>query len=264
MAKELVPDDLWEVIEPLLPPEPPKSKGGRPRVNNRAALTGIIFVLKSGIPWEMLPQEMGCGSGVTCWRRLREWQEAGVWERLSPSALGSPWRSRPHRVGARFFGLGEHPGQKGGAKTGKNPTDKGKAGSKRHLVSDRNGIPLSVMLTAANVHDSMVFEELIDAIEPIKRPRGRPRKRPEKLHADKAYDDKKCKEALRKRSIKSRIARKGIESSEKLGRHRWIVERTLAWLAKYRRLTIRYERRDDIHEAFLHLGCSLICLNYLK
>jgi transposase len=82
MAKELVPDDLWEVIEPLLPPEPPKPKGGRPRVDNWAALTGIIFVLKSGIPWEMLPQEMGCGSGVTCWRRLREWQEAGVWERL--------------------------------------------------------------------------------------------------------------------------------------------------------------------------------------
>lgn len=119
------------------------------------------------------------------------------------------------------------------------------------------------MLTAANVHDSTVFEELLDAIEPIKRPRGRPRKRPKKLHADKAYDDKKCKEALRRRGIKIGIARKGVESSEKLGRHRWVVERTLAWLAKYRRLTIRYERRDDIHEAFLSLGCSLICLNYL-
>lgn len=82
MAKELVTDELWEVIEPLLPPEPPKPEGGRPRVDDRAALSGIIFVLKSGIPWEMLPQEMGCGSGVTCWRRLREWQEAGVWERL--------------------------------------------------------------------------------------------------------------------------------------------------------------------------------------
>ena len=88
------------------------------------------------------------------------------------------------------------------------------------------------MLTAANVHDSMVFEELLDAIEPIKRPRGRPRKRPKKLRADKAYDDKKCREALRRRGIKIRIARKGIESSEKLGRHRWVVERTLAWLAR--------------------------------
>ena len=82
MAKELVTDELWKIIEPLLPPEAPKPQGGRPRVEDRAALSGIIFVLKSGIPWEMLPQEMGCGSGVTCWRRLREWQEAGLWEQL--------------------------------------------------------------------------------------------------------------------------------------------------------------------------------------
>ncbi len=82
MAKELVSDDLWEAIEPLLPEEPLKPKGGRPRVPDRAALAGIVFVLKSGIPWEMLPKEMGCGSGSTCWRRLRDWQEAGVWRRL--------------------------------------------------------------------------------------------------------------------------------------------------------------------------------------
>jgi transposase len=80
--KQLVPDEIWETVQPLLPKEPPKPKGGRPRIDDRAALTGIVFVLKSGIPWEMLPQEMGCGSGVTCWRRLKEWQEAGVWRRL--------------------------------------------------------------------------------------------------------------------------------------------------------------------------------------
>ena len=102
-------------------------------------------------------------------------------------------------------GLGFHPAKRGGRKTGKNPTDKGKKGTKRHLVSDRRGIPLCVMISAANVHDSMVFEELLDAIEPIKRPRGRPRKRPNKLHADKAYDDKKCKGALRRRGIKSGV-----------------------------------------------------------
>ncbi len=82
MSQPLVSDALWAVIEPLLPPEPPKPKGGRPRVADRAALTGILFVLRSGIPWEMLPQEMGCGSGMTCWRRLRDWQQAGVWESL--------------------------------------------------------------------------------------------------------------------------------------------------------------------------------------
>jgi transposase len=87
MAKELVTDELWEVVEPLLPEEPPKPKGGRPRVDDRAALTGILFVLKSGIPWEMLPQEMGCGSGMTCWRRLKEWNEVGVWEELHHELL---------------------------------------------------------------------------------------------------------------------------------------------------------------------------------
>jgi transposase len=87
MGRELVTDEQWGIIEPLLPPEPPKPRGGRPRVPDRAALTGIIFVLKSGIPWEMLPKEMGCGSGSTCWRRLRDWQEAGVWRRLHRALL---------------------------------------------------------------------------------------------------------------------------------------------------------------------------------
>ena len=82
MAKPLLTDELWEAIEPVLPKPAPKPKGGRPPVENRPALTGILFVLKTGIPWADLPTEMGCGSGSTCWRRLRDWQEAGVWERV--------------------------------------------------------------------------------------------------------------------------------------------------------------------------------------
>ena len=87
MSKELVSDELWEIMEPLLPEEPPKPRGRRPHIDDRAALTGIVFVLKSGIPWEMLPREMGCGSGSTCCRRLRDWQEAGVWEELHRELL---------------------------------------------------------------------------------------------------------------------------------------------------------------------------------
>jgi transposase len=119
------------------------------------------------------------------------------------------------------------------------------------------------MLTGANRHDSAVFEELLDAVPPIKQPNGHRRKRPDKGHADKAYDIPRCRRALSTRHIRVRIARKGIDSSQRLGRHRWVVERTLSWLARYRRLTVRYERRADIHSAFLTLGCCLICFKAL-
>src|SRR3954467_9384815 len=84
MAKPLVPDDLWHLIQPLLPPPKPRRFRfpGRKRLDDRKALTGIIFVLKTGIPWEDLPQEMGCGSGMTCWNRLRDWQAAGIWDQI--------------------------------------------------------------------------------------------------------------------------------------------------------------------------------------
>jgi transposase len=120
-----------------------------------------------------------------------------------------------------------------------------------------------VVLTGAQVHDSKVLEELVNAVEPVKGARGRPRKRPEKLHADKAYDYLRCRRYLRERGIAPRIARRGVEKSYRLGRHRWVVERTLAWLSCYRRLCVRYERRADIHEALLTLGCALICFNRL-
>lgn len=123
---------------------------------------------------------------------------------------------------------------------------------------DRRGTPLAFALTGANAHDSVAFEALVDAVPPIRQRRGRPRKRPEKLHADKGYDYPRCRSALSARRIKVRIARRGAESSERLGRHRWVVERTLAWLSRFRRLRVRYERRLDVHEAFVRLGCALI------
>jgi transposase len=87
MNQPLVPDDLWEAIEPLLPKELPKPKGGRPCIADRAALAGIVFVLRTGCPWRLLPPQLSCGSGTTCWRRRRDWQTAGVWERLHTSLL---------------------------------------------------------------------------------------------------------------------------------------------------------------------------------
>jgi IS5 family transposase len=104
----------------------------------------------------------------------------------------------------------------------------------------------------------------LDAVPGVRHGRGRPRRRPKKLHADKAYDHRRCRKECRARSLAPRIARRGVETSERLGQHRWIVERTLAWLNRFRRLAIRYERRADIHEAFVILGCALICLNQIR
>jgi len=131
-------------------------------------------------------------------------------------------------------------------------------------VVDAQGIPLAVTLTAANVNDVTMLEATVDAIPPIRRPRGRPRRRPAKLHADKGYEGAAKRRALRARGILPRIARRGVESRDRLGRHRWVVERTLSWLNRKRRLKIRYERRADVHLAFLVLGCALICWNFIQ
>ena len=129
---------------------------------------------------------------------------------------------------------------------------------------DARGLPLAVQVTGANRHDSMVFEELLDAVPPVAGLSGRPRRRPDKLHADKGYDYAKCRRALRQRGIACRIARRGIESSERLGRHRWVVERTHAWLAGFGKLRIRFERQLGTHLALLRLACSIICLRFVE
>jgi transposase len=131
---------------------------------------------------------------------------------------------------------------------------------------DRNGIPLAVRLSSSNAHDFTHLVPLVDAIPSIIGPRGkpgRPRKRPAKLHGDKAYDYPVLRCALRARGITARIARRGIDSSERLGRYRWVVERTLSWLRGCRRLGVRYERRADLLQGLLHLACALICIRFL-
>ncbi|ALK32477.1 transposase [Burkholderia plantarii] len=117
--------------------------------------------------------------------------------------------------------------------------------------------------TGANRHDSMAFESTLDAIPAVPGLNGPPRKRPSKLHVDKGYDFGRCRRSLRQRGIKARIARRGIESSERLGRHRWVVERTHAWFAGFGKLRIRFERRLDIHTALLVLAAAVICSRFV-
>ena len=118
-------------------------------------------------------------------------------------------------------------------------------------------------VTGANRHDSIVFEQLVDALPTIAGARGRPRRWPDRLHADKGYDFARCREHLKLRGIKDRIARRGIERNDRLGKHRWVVERTHAWLASFGKLRVRFERHIDSHLALLSLACCVICLRTL-
>ncbi|HWL68272.1 MAG TPA: IS5 family transposase [Geminicoccus sp.] len=263
MKDPLVSDELSRVVEPLLPVRPPRPKGGRPPVDDRRALEGIVFVLRTGVGWAYLPKEMGCGSGMTCWRRLRDWQAAGVWARLHRVLLDRLGKANAIDWSRACIDSASFAAKKGGEATGPNPTDRGRPGSKRHLLVDGNGIPLALLLTAANRHDSKLLEPLIEAVPPVRQCAGRPRKRPVKLHADKGYGFGHCRQALRQRKIVPRIARRGIESSERLGRHRWVIERTLAWFSRFRRLAIRYEQRLDILTGFHLLATSLICFKFV-
>jgi len=152
-----------------------------------------------------------------------------------------------------------------GAHTGPNPTDRGKNGSKRHVACDGQGMPLAITHTAANIHDSQAAIPLIDAIPPFKRPGGGRRKRPDAAFADRAYDaEEKIRVPLRERGIKVFIAKRGTDHGSGLGVHRCVVEWTFSWMFQFRRLRVRYEKRADIHTAFLTIGCLLICWNRLK
>ena len=264
MAKPLLSDELWQRIEPLLPLVPPHPQGGRPWIGNREALTGILFVLRTGIPWEFLPQEMGCGCGMTCWRRLRDWQTAGVWQRLHEVLLAELNSADRIDWTRAIVDSSLLRAMCGGQKTGPNPTDRRKPGSKHHVLTDAQGVPLVVILTGANVHDVKELLPLVDSIPAVGGKPGPPRTHPDRVQADTAYDSKSHRQALRQRGITPVIPHRLREHGSGLGVYRWFVERTISWLHNFRRLRIRWERRADIHEAFINLAESLICLSMLS
>lgn len=243
----------------------------RLRIDNRKALTGILFVLKSGIPWEMLPQELGCDSSdMTCWRRLRDWQTAGVWAQLHPVLLERLQATVQIDWSRAALDSASVPAPGGYPKPGRTQRIAVNSGTKRHVVVvvDRKGIPCSHLPVGGQC------PRLQDGVKCSMRHR---RRRSRGAAAGPASGRRSCmptkamtthavsfRHALRRRGIIPRIARKGVESKERLGRHRWVVERTLSWLNRFRRLVVRYERRDDIHQAFLSLGCALICWRFVQ
>ncbi|MGI5165690.1 IS5 family transposase [Spirillospora sp. CA-253888] len=259
MVERLVPSGLWELFQRVVPPAPTRPQGGgRRRHGDREVLAAIIFVATTGCTWQQLPPVFG-PSGPTAHRRFCEWSAARVWAKLHRLVLDDlgaagelDWsRCAIDSVSVRAA--------KGGALTGPNRLDRGTSGSKIHLLVDRAGLPLSVGIWAANTHDKLALQPLVRGIAPIRSRRGPRRGRPGKLYADKDYDYLDLRRWLRGRGIAPRIACRGIESSERLGRHRWVVERTVSWFNGFRRLHRRYERKAEHFLAFVGIAAALIC-----
>ncbi|MFI6093769.1 IS5 family transposase [Streptomyces sp. NPDC051218] len=243
-VEHLVPDELWVRFWRVVPPtEVLRPQGGGPRrAGDREPLAVILFVATSDRTLAAAPT-----SSVRAGRRSTDGSLNGAGpasgqgstaSSLTNSALAASSTGRGARSTLSISG------QRKGA-TDRTESDRPRqAGIENHLITDRNGFPLSLDISAANMHDSQGLQPLVRGIPPIRSPRG-PRRRPAKLHADKGYDYDHLRRWLRKRGIRHRIARKGIESSQRLGRHRWVVERTVSWLAGCRRLHRRYERKAE-------------------
>ncbi|WP_436319785.1 IS5 family transposase [Streptomyces syringium] len=250
------------MVERLVPEAPTRPQdGGRRRYGDREVLAAIIFAATTGCTWSQVPPVIG-PSGATAHRRFMEWSRLRVWAKLHRLVLDE-LGARGELDWSRCVIDSVNMRALKGDLTGPNPVDRGKFGSKIHLITERTGLPLSVGISGANLHDSQALEPLVRGIPPIRSRRGPRRRRPAKLHADKAHDDRDLRQWLRSRPITPRIARKGIESSERLGRHRWTTERTMSWLAGCRRLHRRYERNAIHFLAFTSIACTLICYRRL-
>ncbi|MFD9813036.1 IS5 family transposase [Streptomyces sp. NPDC059080] len=262
LVERLAPDELWVLFRRVVPETVvvrPQG-GGRRRAGDREVLAAIVFVATTGCTWRQLPPVFG-PAWPTVYRRFAQWSQARVWARLHRVILDElgaagelDWsRCAIDSVSIRALK---------GPLTGPNPTDRGKKGSKIHLLVDRNGLPVSVAISAANTHDSLALQPLVRGVPPVRSRRGPRRRKPARLHADKVYDYDHLRRWLRSKGIVPRIARRGIESSQHLGRHRWVVERTMSWLSGCRRLHRRYERKAEQFLAFTAIATSLI--NYRR
>ncbi|MFT7836780.1 IS5 family transposase [Saccharothrix sp. BKS2] len=263
MSSRLVPDELWALVQPLIPKFRRRPQGGGTApVDDRAVFTAIVFVLTSGCRWRDLPPSFGV-SAPTAHRRFTQWTQAALWRRPHQAVLDELGGRGLVDWSRAILDSASVRAKKGANMTGPNPVDRGKSGSKIHVVTDCTGLPLAVGVSAANLHDSQAFQPMLRAIPRIRSRRGPRRFRPAKLHADKAYDIDHLRRWLRDRGTIPRIARKGIESSQRLGRHRWVVERTISWLFGYRRLVVRYERKAVNYCSFATLAAALTCFKQL-
>jgi len=252
-----VSDELWEKVKPLIPPAPSHAKGGRPRMEDRQAFEAMVYVLRTGLQWNALPRELGASSTVH--DRFQEWEQKGFFTALWQAGLEEydelagiewEWQSVDGAMTKAPFGH---------ATTGANPTDRGKQGTKRSLLTDGAGIPLALVVEGAHRHDVKLLVATVDGIV-IARPEPTD-EQPQHLCLDAAYDADWVRDEVHLRGYQDHIRRRGAEKTEQTRTpgyraRRWVVERTHSWLNRSRRLLVRWEKKTENYLAFLQLACA--------
>jgi len=252
-----VSDEVWERVQPLIPPAPSHAQGGRPRMGDRQAFAAIVYVLRTGIQWNALPRELGASSTVP--DRFQEWERAGVFQALWQAGLQGydelvgiqwEWQAVDGAMTKAPFG---------GAATGRNPTDRGKRGTKRSLLTDGAGIPLALVVEGANRHDMKLLDATLDAVLVVRREPSPDA--PQHLCLDAGYDYPASRQVVEDHRYLPHIRSRGQEQQDIIlipghRARRWVVERTHSWLNRSRRLLVRWEKKVENYLAFLHLACA--------
>jgi putative transposase len=259
-----VSDALWDRVQPLIPPRPPKKKAGRPTADDRHMLGAILYVLRTGIQWNALPREVG--ASTTVYDRFRLWERQGLFLWMWEAGLAEfdelvgidwEWQSLDGVMTKAPFG---------GAATGPNPTDRGKQGTKRSQLCEGHGLPVAVVVAGANVHDTNLVAATLDAVVVARASAGaEPPAAAEHLCLDAGYVGERTAEVVQQHGYIAHVRPRGEErlqaqSPDPLKKpRRWVVERLHSWLNRSRRLLVRWEKRADTYLAFLHLACALLC-----
>ena len=259
----LLTEAQWQKIAPLLPKPPKQRKGGRPWIQNRRVLEGILWILRSGARWQDLPEKFPHPS--TCWRRLRDWEERGVWLNIWRTFLSELNQRQQLKWSESFLDGSFASAKKGAAESEKPSGARGRSG----WYCDGQGLPLGVRLESASPSEVTLAEATLAEVR-VPRRKGRPRQKPGRVIADRGYDSDPLRQRLKKRGIeliapyrKNNQGRR-YQDGRKLRRYkrRRIVERTHAWLGQFRRLLVRHEHLLSTYRAFFYLACFWITLRH--
>jgi putative transposase len=254
-----IPDKLWKRFEKILPPDKAPGTVGHPAIPNRQVMNGILHVLRTGCQWKSL-KTAWFGASSSIHDRFQAWRRAGLFQKIFKALVEFYHRRKRIKWHWQSIDSKSVPAPLGGPKTGKNPTDRAKLGSKRHILVDGRGAPLAVVISGANAHDKTCAVEVLDSIIV---PRPQTHYCVHHFCADKGYDYEDIRQAATERHYKVHIARRGVivEEIPEKKRHparRWVVERTLSWQNDFRSLRVRWSKNPENWLALNHLACALV------